>query len=134
MKFDHLGVFVKDLTQGLNELKKIIKIDSKSKIFNDPLLNVSVQFCYDNSGLCYELVAPFGDKNPVDGPLKSGNNILNHIAYKTNEFDETIISLIDSGFIAITKPQPAVAFEGARVIFFLTPLKLILELIEEEHE
>mgnify|MGYP000035208040 CR=1 FL=1 len=75
MKFDHLGIFVKDLTQGLNELKKFIQINSKSKIFNDSLLNVSVHFCYDNSGLCYELIAPFGDKNPVDGALKSGNNI-----------------------------------------------------------
>tara|TARA_B100000780_G_scaffold261631_1_gene214181 strand:- start:10429 stop:10608 length:180 start_codon:yes stop_codon:yes gene_type:complete len=59
---------------------------------------------------------------------------MNHIAYKTNKFDEKIINLTEMGFIALTKPQPAIAFKGAIVIFFLTPLKLILELIEEDHD
>jgi hypothetical protein len=30
------------------------------------------------------------------------------------------------------EPRPAVAFGGARVIFFLTPLRMIVELVETE--
>lgn len=34
---------------------------------------------------------------------------------------------------SLVKPKPALAFDGARVIFFLTPLRLIFELIEDNN-
>lgn len=131
MKFDHIGVFVKELSYGCNELGKLFEIAHKSDVYNDPLLHVSVQFCYDQCGVCYEIVAPYGDNNPVDVVIKNGSNVLNHIAYKTIQFDEEVLKLRELGCLPLGKAQPAVAFNGARVIFFLTPLRLIFELIEE---
>ena len=136
MQFDHIGIFAKDLEYGAHELSKIFHICHRSKTFNDHLLRVSVQFCYDDSGICYELVAPFGDNNPVDAVIKNGSRTLNHIAYKTNQFDKEITNLRKAGLVPLGHPQPALAFNNSRVIFFLTPLKLIFELIEygnQEH-
>ena len=70
MKFDHIGIFVKEIDYGQTELSKVIEIFKKSEIFHDTLLNVSVQFCYDKCGICYELVAPYGENNPVESVLK----------------------------------------------------------------
>lgn len=131
MKFDHIGIFVEELHSGYDKLSKLFRISRKSIIFDDPLLRVSVQFFYDEQGICYELVAPNGADSPVDSVLKNGTTSLNHIAYKTNEFDNTISNLRKGGCVPLGIPQPALAFEGARVIFFLTPLKLIFELIED---
>lgn len=133
MKFDHIGIFVKDLNYGYDQLSKLIEIDRKSQVYSDPLLHVLVQFCFDNNGVCYEIVSPYGENNPVDTVLKRGVNILNHIAYKTSQFDDSVLKFRDAGCIPLGKPQPAVAFNGARVIFFLTPLKLIIELVEDIH-
>ena len=129
MQFDHVGIFVKDIEFGLRHLQDLIPISKMSQIYQDPLLNVIVQFCYDNDGVCYELVAPFRENNPVDTAL-SHNNILNHIAYKSDEFDLTIKHFRDSGCMPLGPSKPAVAFGGNQVIFFLTPLKLIIEIIE----
>jgi methylmalonyl-CoA/ethylmalonyl-CoA epimerase len=129
MRFDHVGIFVKDIGAGLRHLQNLLPISKVSQIYQDPLLNVLVQFCYDNDGVCYELVAPFGEKNPVDTALLH-NNILNHIAYRSNKFEVTVKHLRDSGCVPLGPAKPAVAFGGKQVIFFLTPLKLIIEIIE----
>tara|TARA_B100001093_G_scaffold100534_1_gene92597 strand:+ start:1013 stop:1435 length:423 start_codon:yes stop_codon:yes gene_type:complete len=134
VKFDHIGIFVREIKYGRMELANLIDIFEESEIYDDPLLNVSVQFCYDKSKICYELVAPYGDNNPVDGVLKDNGNILNHVAYKTNKFDEKILQYREKGCIPLGPACQAVAFGGARVIFFLSPLKFIIELIEEINE
>ena len=131
MKFDHIGIFVKQLDYGFKKFEELFKIAKASKIYNDQLLQVSVQFLYDCQNICYELVAPYGPKNPVDAVLKAGNNNLNHLAYKSPNFDIEVLRLRQRGCIPLGEAKPALAFSGARVIFFLIPLKLILELIEE---
>ena len=130
MKFDHIGIFCKNLESGRKKLIEIFPILNLSKEFHDPLLKVSVQFLYDDNDFCYELVAPNGQGNPVDSILKNKKNILNHIAYKTHDFDLTIKKYRNFGCLPLTLPQPAIAFNGARVIFFLTPVDIIVELIE----
>jgi methylmalonyl-CoA/ethylmalonyl-CoA epimerase len=130
MKFDHIGIFCKNLELGRKNLIEIFPIINLSDEFHDPLLKVSVQFLYDENNFCYELVAPNGEGNPVDSILKNKKNILNHIAYKVTDFDLTIEKYRNCGSLPLNLPQPAVAFNGARVIFFLTPIGIIVELIE----
>jgi methylmalonyl-CoA/ethylmalonyl-CoA epimerase len=130
MKFDHIGIFCKNLEFGRKKLTEIFPILNLSKEFHDPLLKVSVQFLYDTNNFCYELVAPNGQENPVDSILKNKKNILNHIAYKVYDFDLIIEKYRNLGCIPLTLPQPAIAFNGARVVFFLTPVDIIVELIE----
>jgi methylmalonyl-CoA/ethylmalonyl-CoA epimerase len=128
MQFDHIGVFCKNLEIGKKKLSEILPIVKSSKIFKDPLLKVSVQFLFDNNNICYELVAPNGVGNPVDLVLKK--NTLNHIAYKVSNFNYIIKKYRKLGCMPLSTPKKAVAFHGARVIFFLTPLNIIVELIE----
>jgi methylmalonyl-CoA/ethylmalonyl-CoA epimerase len=131
MKFDHIGVFVQDIASGDDALSAMIPIARRSDIFTDPVIKVQVQFLYDVSGICYELVAPFGEGNPVDGVLKTRRNILNHVAYRTPDLDATLEDLSSKGCFPINRPTPAVAFGGKRVVFLLSPLNFIIELIDE---
>jgi methylmalonyl-CoA/ethylmalonyl-CoA epimerase len=132
MQFDHIGIFVKTLNQGRIKLKEMLPIVSVSEVYHDPLLKVSVQFLNDSSGICYEIVAPNGEGNPVDSVLIAKRNILNHVAYKVVNFEASIERLRQAHCIPLGKPQPAIAFGGARVVFLLTPLRMIVELIEIE--
>jgi methylmalonyl-CoA/ethylmalonyl-CoA epimerase len=130
MIFDHIGIFVKNLDEGLVRMQDLLPISSVSEVFHDPLLKVSVQFLRDSSGICYELIAPNGIGNPVDSMLDKRHNILNHMAYKVNDLDNRVEQLRQTRCIPLGNPQPAVAFRGARVVFLLTPLGTIVELIE----
>lgn len=132
MQFDHLGVFVKTLAQGRAVLESIVPIAAVSDPVHDPLLKVSVQFLRDTSGIRYEIVAPNGQGNPVDAVLSEQRGILNHVAYRVKDFDAEVARLREARCMPLGEPRPAVAFGNARVMFFLTPLRTIVELIESE--
>lgn len=131
MKFDHIGIFVHEIAAGDAALSASIPIARRSEIFTDPVIKVKVQFLFDESGICYELVAPFGEGNPVDGVLKTRRNVLNHVAYRTADLDAVLAAQREKGAFPLNAPTPAVAFGGKRVVFLMTPLNFIIELIEE---
>ena len=128
--FHHIGLFVKDINYGLEEINKIISVKDIGEIIVDDLLLVNVLFVTDHDGIRYELVSPNGIGNPVDSVLNSKKNILNHIAFTSKNFDFDILNLRNSGCLPLGTPKKAKAFEGSQIIFFLTPLGFIYELIE----
>ena len=130
MKFDHIGVFVKTLSSGREYLTEIVQIKSWSESFNDKIQGVSVQFGYDESGVCYELVAPNAKINPVDKLLSQGKNIINHVGYKVNNIEEEVLRLRSLNCLLVSGPTPAIAFNNKKIAFLYTPLKFIIELIE----
>jgi methylmalonyl-CoA/ethylmalonyl-CoA epimerase len=129
--FDHIGLFVADLEAGRAKLSSLLPIAHESDPIDDVGLKVRVQFCTDTSGVCYELVAPFGEGNPVSGVLESGKAVLNHVAYRVENLKAETARLRGEGAIPLGSARPAVAFGGRNVMFFLTPLRFIIELIEE---
>jgi methylmalonyl-CoA/ethylmalonyl-CoA epimerase len=96
----------------------------------DPIQKVTVQFGQDDSGLRFELVVPLDASSPVSGCLASRKNVLNHLAYQVTDLDAQAQRLRGLGCIPVTMPAPAVAFDGARIQFHLSPMSFIVELIE----
>lgn len=132
LKFHHIGIFVRNLEDGITSLLNIIPSEKISPIIKDEVLGVMVQFLSDSSGIIYELVAPYGNNNPVENVLNTKKNILNHVAYISNDFSNDSYNLRAGGAIPIGKPNPAKAFNGKQVAFFLIQLGFIIELIEGE--
>ena len=131
MKFNHIGIFVKDLDFGILEISRFVNIKSISDTVEDVGIGVKIIFVKDASDISYELVAPNGDHSPVLGVLARDKDFLNHIAYETEIFDEEVKRLRHEGMIPLGPAKNARAFRGARVIFFLTALGFIIELIEK---
>jgi methylmalonyl-CoA/ethylmalonyl-CoA epimerase len=131
--FDHVGLLVGDLDAGADVLSNMLKIEGATPRFDDVLLTVSVRFFRDSSGLVYELIAPLGVTSVISGPLKKGSNIINQIAYRTDSILIEKIRLVERGFIALGDPKPALAFGGAHVQFFMSPLGFVVELIEAKN-
>jgi methylmalonyl-CoA/ethylmalonyl-CoA epimerase len=131
MIFDHIGLFVRDIEAGRRQLSALLPIASWTEVVDDPLMNVRVQFGTDGSGVRYELVAPLGEPNPIARVLDEGKNILNHVAYRCADFESACAALRRERAVPLGRPQPAAAFGGALVAFYLTPLRFIVELVED---
>ena len=101
------------------------------EVIEDPTIGVKVQFGLENSGLRYELVAPFGVESPITNYLEKNGNMFHHIAYQVANFNMKCCELRKLGWVPLGEPKPAVAFSGKRVAFFLSPTRLIFELIED---
>ena len=134
MVFDHIGIFCADLESGAKKMADIFPGLIFDTPINDEGLKVSLLFCTDPSGVRYEIVAPHGDGNPVSGVLQSGKAIFNHVAYRVDDLYYEANRLRDSGAIPLGPPRQAVAFGGCKVMFFLPPLRFIVELIENTNK
>ena len=130
MQVDHIGVFVRSLQRGRDELSEALKVDRWSHEIHDDPLGISVQFGRDDGGLCYELVAPNGQPNPVDGTLARNANQLNHVAYRVVDFEASTARLRALGAMPLGAVMRAKAFDGSRIIFLRTRIGVIVELIE----
>ena len=128
--FHHIGIFVKDLDFGIEEMSKIVDVSSISDEILDEEIDVKIKFLKDTQNINYELVAPLSENSPVHGVLSRRKDYLNHIAYVVDFFDEEIKKLRRERLIPFGPPKKAKAFDGSRVIFFLSPLGFIIELIE----
>ena len=134
MKFHHIGIFVRKINDAKKILQKQVKIKSCSKIFRDRKLKVKVVFILDKNNIRYELVEPYGKGNPVDKVLKEKVNLLNHLGYKVTKFDKWCSYFRNLGYGFLTTPQKAVAFKQSRIVFMLSPLGFIVELIEQSSD
>tara|TARA_Y100000389_G_scaffold202789_1_gene249205 strand:+ start:2211 stop:2609 length:399 start_codon:yes stop_codon:yes gene_type:complete len=131
MKFNHIGIIVEDLNLGLNFFKSFLEIDNITKTIVDETLGVNIKFFKDISGLQYELISPLNSNSPITYALEQNKNILNHVAYTSKNFDLDMQNIRKSNSIILGAPKKAKAFNNARVVFFLTTLGMIIELIEE---
>ncbi len=129
--FDHLGVIVEELAGGREFLRLSLGISRWSAVIEDDGLGVDVQFGAAPSGVgpVYELVAPRGEASPIAGQLGRGKGALNHVAYRTADLAASAAHLRSTGCFATAEPQPAVAYGGAPVQFWVSPLRFLIELI-----
>jgi methylmalonyl-CoA/ethylmalonyl-CoA epimerase len=130
LRFDHIGLVVSDMAQGREFLEAMFGIDRWTQVFEDPGIGVLVQFGRTAEGPCYELISSLGDASPVATALKRGINILNHVAYLTADLDADAQRLQEQGSMMAGPAKPAVAYGGARVQFWITPQRFMVELIE----
>ena len=131
--FDHVGLVVESLAEGRAFMAPALGVRRWSRPFDDAVNGVRLQFGADAQGLCFELLEPFGDRSPVARALSSGRAILNHIAYRIADLDAAADQLMLSDCVPTAEPKPAIAYGGSRIQFFLTPLQMIVELIEAPH-
>ena len=131
LEFDHLGVVVAQLESGRQFLAVAFGVSHWTEEIADPEIGVSVQFGMARAGEpCYELVAPLGEASPIARALGRGRNVLNHVAYRTEDLARSGETLRSLGCVEAAAAQPAVAYGGKLIQFWMTPLRFLVELIE----
>ncbi len=130
MRFDHIGIVVPDPESGRRMLAGAFGISRWTRVFEDPINDVLVQFGLDASEICYETVAPLSTASPVRRALADGVNIVNHTAYLVDDLAAERTRLRKAGFVPTAAPKPAVAYGGRPIQFFISRTRLLFELIE----
>lgn len=130
LAFDHAGIVVKTIETGVSCLDRLLPINGWTKQFDDWGLGVSVKFARDRSGVIYELIAPLGENSPVAAIAKGRVGVINQLAYRVADLVEGASHMRAGGATPIGAAKPAIAFNGAKVQFFLSPVGFVIELIE----
>jgi len=133
MVFDHIGIIV----NNIDKATEILMDDHDLKIYGDkiiePEINVIIQFLVDSKGLRYEIIEPNHPNSPLHKIIVNKNiNKIHHIAYQVNNIDEKCEYFRQQGYGYLTKYFRAKIFDNARVIFLMSPIGFVIELIEKE--
>jgi methylmalonyl-CoA/ethylmalonyl-CoA epimerase len=132
MKLDHLGLVVEDIQKYFDEfLKPVLGIKELSEIYSDYNQQSKVAFVKDDKGCRIELIEPMNASSPVSQVLKKKRGSLHHMCFIAEDFEQDIKRLRDNKCLMISPPNPAVAFDGRRVVFFFTPTYEVIEIVEQ---
>lgn len=132
MEFDHVGIAVKNIQQYFDSmLSPIFGVHDLSEIIIDPIQNCKIAFATTSNGVRLELIEPLNEDSPIHQILQKKKGGLYHMCFVANNFEEDVKKCLSNKFIALSKPQPAIAFNNRRVIFLSSPTFEIIELVEE---
>lgn len=130
--FLHLGVAVASLAKGIPVYEALFGYRLVSGPFDDPIQKVSVCFLGREAkgDIAIELVAPLGEESPVHRTLVKGGNSAYHACYQAPDLDSALEFLLGRGCLLVSKPVPAVAFDGRRIAWLYLPTRQLIEMVE----
>ena len=132
-KLHHVGIAVAGLGQATERLCSLFGYSVASGPFDDPLQRVSVTFLSTASDdpAQLELIAPFGENSPIASMLERGTGGAYHLCLETADLDRALDHVQRHGCLVVSKPAPAVAFQGRRIAWIYTPERQLIELLEQ---
>ena len=129
MKFHHIGIVVEDISSAASWYRDVCGYRPAGEIVRDPIQGVRVQLWQAEDGPCIELIEPDSEASRVSKFLKERGGGLYHLCYEVDDLNEALQKLRRAGAFPVTKPEPAIAFEGRLVVFLITPQRMMVELV-----
>jgi len=128
MELHHIGCAVRDLETAVKKAE-LLGCERRGEVVRDEEMGVRIAFLRSGNALL-ELVAPLGDKSPVDSYLKRGGAGPYHMGYLTGDPQRQAARMAEEGWKVVRPEAPAKAFSGAGVVFLYHGSLGLVELIE----
>lgn len=132
MRLHHLGFVVADIRSSARGFIHSLAANWDGYIYHDPHQKVGVTFLATRTGdPLIELIEPAGEDSPVFKFLQAGGG-LHHVCYEVPDLDLQLKEMRARGALICRRPKPAVAFQGRRIAWLLTPERLLMELLDAQ--
>ena len=128
LKVHHIGYLVKKIDAAIRNFQNLGYQIIQETIYDD-IRKVNICFL-QKDGYCIELVSPASEDSVVSGLMKKYKNCPYHICYETEDFEKDYMTLVSDGFTAIDELTPASALQNREVVFLMSPLIGMIELIK----
>lgn len=128
MRFHHVGIATKEITELKKSLKSTFNITKESEIVFDAEQQAMLCMLEIGNGLNLELI-----QGKAMEHLVAKGVTYYHLCFSVSDIESELKRLTANTAILVREPKPAVLFNGKKVAFLLTEMGLI-ELIEENDE
>ena len=127
----HIGVVVTSAEDSVSRFCNSLAARAVSQVIEDPIQKAKVVFLEPASSdaVKIELVAPTEPSSPVSLFAEKGGG-LHHLCYEVDDLDAELKNLRERKLILLRPPKTAVAFNGRRIAWVITPEKLLIEYLE----
>ena len=127
MTIHHLGYLVKRAEES-ERVFFDMGFQKETDWICDPERKISVKFL-NKDGYRVELIQPMGTDSPYYSLLGRFRNMVYHICYETENYEEADRWLRQNGFVCTEEPKPAIAFNNREVSFYAHPHMGMVELL-----
>jgi methylmalonyl-CoA/ethylmalonyl-CoA epimerase len=118
----HIGYLVTDIQAARNEFSILGFVPDGNIIYDEAR---DVQICFMRQGeSVIELVCPASLQSPIAPMLKKYRNMPYHLCFEADNFDEA-----DKRYTPVKPQQPAIAFGGRQVAFYMSSEIGLIELL-----
>jgi methylmalonyl-CoA/ethylmalonyl-CoA epimerase len=132
MRFHHVGYATRNIDLYVEDFfRPVFAPLSISEKVSDPIQRVTVCFARMQGNAMIELVEPFGENSPIDSVLDGDRGGVYHLCYEVDDLDREVARCRKRRCMPISKPVPAAAFNGRRIVFLLTPQHDLIEFVEK---
>jgi len=130
-RLHHVGFVVADIEASMPRFVQSLGGTWNGKVIFDPCQNVKVAFLSTHPMQPQiELVGASQVDGPVTRFLEQKGEGLHHLCYEVADLDVSLGIAKKNGMLLAKPPKPAVAFDGRRIAWVLTPEKMLIELLE----
>jgi methylmalonyl-CoA/ethylmalonyl-CoA epimerase len=131
LRFHHIGYAVDDIATAKRDLfDPLFAPEWLGEPVTDPIQRVRVCFGQLPGGPLLELVEPLGVDSPVSHIIERRRGGLYHTCFETAALDAALAAFRARRCLPVTRPAPAAAFGGRRIVFVLSPAGDLFELLE----
>lgn len=140
MKIHHIGYLVKNIEKSAAAFEAAgferVLYSNGEFIFDDNTRQCDISFmriCGNISGgSCIELVAPQSPDCPIYGLMKQYKNSPYHICFESENLDDDVARLKQSGWSVFLPSAPAPAIDGRNVVFLIHRSAGIIEIVDSQ--
>lgn len=130
IRFHHFGLALKEFDIALNFYRNL-NYDFSERIV-DKVQNVELIMCASKIFPSVELIKPVNKESPINNFLSKNNEIIYHTCYEVEKYEEDKKKLfLNNRVICISKPKPAVLFNGRLVSFYYIKDVGIIEILQK---
>ena len=131
-RLHHVGFVVASIDRDIVGFQSSLSATWDGVIFHDPQQKVRVTFLSTGNphDAQIELVEPAAEDSPVTKFVQKGGG-LHHLCYEVRDLDKALGRARAQKATVVRRPKPAVAFQGRRIAWIVTPQNLLVELLEE---
>ncbi len=130
MRLHHVGFVVADIENSVPGFIHSLGMSWDGAIYQDPKQKVRVTFLATGPACAQiELVEPVGADSPVAKFLSRGGG-QHHLCYEVEDIAQALAVFKSRKVSIVQRPCSALAFEGRRIAWFVTPERLVVELLE----
>src|SRR5579872_3228272 len=130
LQLHHIGVVVREIAEIRKFYVDVLQYRECTPVIHDPVQTAFVQFLSIPGADHYvELISPDSETSKLSKACRRGT-ALNHLCYSCENIGPILSFLRESGCFIIQDPTPAVAFDGRRIAWLMTPDSLLLEILE----
>jgi len=126
----HIGHLVADIGESAAQYEAALGYRVESAVIADPEQTALVQFLRLPSGAHWlELISPDGPSGKLATALQKGGG-LHHACYEVQPLEQACDHFRAKGWLPLSAPEPARAFPGRRIAWFMDRRRFLLELVE----